>query len=272
MVVDDDDIIFKGGLLLQGTADGVGNGLGAVEDGNDDRGLDRELLLAEVGRAVVGGVDLGTDGSQVGRGGLLHLHLHLAVARIDIVELLDAGGPRVELLFGVQRLVQMQQLSLTAQEQAQGVEAGILIVGSVGLGESLQQLRLDEPQRAEVEVVADGAELVVDGGMTPAVGIDKGGSRVDGHAEHTLQCTLSQRDGGRLGKQQDIGSLRARRHAFDGTCGGHPFSPGNMPHCPAFAELRHDWRHRLAVEVGEEAINHLSHIPKNFLQKYKLFL
>ena len=35
-------------------------------------------------------VNLGSDGCQMGRGGMLHLYLHLAVARIHIVELLDA--------------------------------------------------------------------------------------------------------------------------------------------------------------------------------------
>ena len=97
MVVNDDDIVFEGRFLLQGALHGIGNGLGAVEDGNDDRGLHGKLLLVEVDVAIERRVDLGTDGSQVGRGGLLHLYLYVAVGRVHIVELLDAGGSGVGL-------------------------------------------------------------------------------------------------------------------------------------------------------------------------------
>ena len=191
MVVDNDDIIFKGGFLFQSTAHGVGNGLGAVVDGNNDGGFYGKLLFGKVGRAVVRRVDLGTNGLQMGCRHLLHLYLYLAVAGIDIVELLDARCTCVEFHLGIERLVQVQQQSFAAQEQAQGVESGILVVVLAGLhGKSVQQAGADEQQRTEVEVVADGAQLIVDGWMTCTVGIDKGGTGVFGDAYKTLKCAL----------------------------------------------------------------------------------
>ena len=156
MVVDHDDIIGEVGLLRQGALHGVGNGLLAVEHGNDDRGLTGEFLLVEVGLAVKVGIDDGSHLLEMGCAGTLHLNLHLAVARVDIVELLLAALAGVELGLGVEIFVEMEYLALPAQIQAQVVESGILIVHTVGLRHIVEQrLRLDEPQAAEVEVVAE---------------------------------------------------------------------------------------------------------------------
>ena len=87
MVIDNDDVVAEGCLLGKGGDDGVADGSRPVEDGDDNGGLDVELLLVEIGRGIVVGIDEGVDVCEVCRGGLLHLCLYLAVLRIDIVKL-----------------------------------------------------------------------------------------------------------------------------------------------------------------------------------------
>ena len=110
----------------------------------------------------------------------------------------------------------MEQLPLAAQEQAQGVESSILVVVLTGLHrKSMEQRSLHQQHRAEVEVVANAALEVVDGGVSlqfavfqrVVVGIDHRGIRVAGHAEHTVERTLSQRESRLLGDQQGVVSL-----------------------------------------------------------------
>ena len=45
---------------------------------------------------------------------MLHLDLHLAVARVHIVELLDARGAEIGLFLGIQFLVDVEQLPVAA--------------------------------------------------------------------------------------------------------------------------------------------------------------
>ena len=147
MVVDDDDVIFEIGFLLQGTVHSIGNGLGTVINGNDNRCLNVKLLFAEVGSSVIGRICLGSDCRQMLRHSVLHLHLHLTVAWIDIIELLDAGSPRVEFHFSIKHLVQMVNSPLTTEEQAQGIQSCILIFLFTSLhGKGVEQPRLNKQQ------------------------------------------------------------------------------------------------------------------------------
>ena len=89
----------------------------------------------------------------------------------------------------------MEDTALAAEEEAEGVETRILVVVLARLhGEGVEQRGLDEQQRAEVEVVADTAYLIVDDGVILAlalhdvvmVGIDHGGIGVGGDAQHAV--------------------------------------------------------------------------------------
>ena len=84
----------------------------------------------------------------------------------------------------------------------------------------LQQTGADEQHAAEVEVVADAAQLVVDDRVLlhlaprsrlPAffhpVGIDQYGFRVVGHAHHAFQCPLAHLQCHGLGHQQGVGGV-----------------------------------------------------------------
>ncbi len=97
MVVDHDDVVLEIGLLAQRTLHGIGDGLLAVEHGNDDRSLVVEILFAEVGLAVEGGVDRGLP--PCSRCCVQAFSISIctsAVARVHIVELLLAALSGVE--------------------------------------------------------------------------------------------------------------------------------------------------------------------------------
>ena len=155
----------------------------------------------------------------MGRGSRFHLYLHLAVGRVHVVELLHAAGAEVALFLGVEEFIQVKQAALATQEQAQSIEAGILITHLGHLLRILmQERRTDEHQASEVEIVADGAWLVVDDGMRHtrsdglavtllavlfiAVAIDQGGIRVGSHAHHTHGGVEAQQQRGVLGVEQ----------------------------------------------------------------------
>ena len=102
VVVYDDDVVWELRLLLQCALDGINDGFLAVEDGYDDGSLRLEHLFVEVGLLTYGGVHLCPDGLEVLRGGTLHLYLHAAVARIDVVELFLTAFARVGFFLGVE--------------------------------------------------------------------------------------------------------------------------------------------------------------------------
>ena len=124
-------------------------------------------------------------------GGLLHLHLHFTVARIDIVELSLATLTEVGLDLCVEIFVDMEDLGFSADVQAQVVESGILVVCLLLFGGIVvQKRRAYKYELSEVEVVANAALLVVDGGMLlgqsvllyVAVGVHHSGTAVGSHA------------------------------------------------------------------------------------------
>ncbi len=261
VVVHHDDVEGKRRLLREGALHGVPDGAYAVVDGDDDRCLMAEGLLVEVYIGVGAGVYQRADGPQVGRGGLLHLYLYGAVGGVHIVELLDARGAGVGLHHRVEVFVQVEQAAPSAQEQPQVVEAGIFVVLAGGLfGPLSQQVAAQQYQRPEVEVVADGPQLVVNDGVAflfplstflfplstflfplstflfplHPVSIHHGGTAVVGGSHQACHGTLDQHQrGGRQHYQHILGTglsghaaqhgarcQRAQRFAEEGTHGG----------------------------------------------------
>ena len=75
----------------------------------------------------------------MGCGSLFHLDLHFTIARIHVVELLHARCTRISLLFGIELLVDVENLPMTAQEESEGIEAGMLIVALASLCRKLME-------------------------------------------------------------------------------------------------------------------------------------
>ena len=202
MVIHHDDVIFERCLLRQRTLHRITDGLGAVVDGDDHRGLHVELLFVEVYLAILRGVYQRLHLAQMGRTGLFHLYLHVAVGGIHIVKLLHTRSSQVGLLLGIQVFVQVQDTSLATQEEAQVVESGILIVAlTIAGGIFVQQRGAQQPQAAEVEVVAQRTFLIVYHGMQLAlallhriaVAIHHRSTFVGGHEHQSLQGRTAQR-------------------------------------------------------------------------------
>ena len=63
------------------------------------------MLFAEVGVTVLRRIYNSPDGIEMSCGHLLHLHLHVAVAGVDIVELLLSAAAGVEFLLCVEIFV-----------------------------------------------------------------------------------------------------------------------------------------------------------------------
>ena len=154
------------------------------------------------------------------RSHLLHLDLHLTVARVHVVELLLAALAQIQFLFGIQVFIQMDHLPYPAQVQPQVVPAAKAPAASFPL---LQRLAADEHQRPEVEVVTDAACLVVYGGMLHhlavlhrvAVAVEQLCIGIYRHAHHAFQCLIADGQRRRLHIEQRILSrcmLSHRRH------------------------------------------------------------
>ena len=79
MVIHHNHIEGEAGLLFHCTLHGIGNGLFAVENRNNQRSLVGELLFLEVGFQIIVCIHDGTDSLQMVGGGFLHLNLHLTV-------------------------------------------------------------------------------------------------------------------------------------------------------------------------------------------------
>ena len=200
MVVHHEDVEVEASLLPQGRLHRVADGLGAVEHGDDDGGRDGEVVL-HIGLLVAVGMDEAAHCPQVLRHDLLHLHLHVAVARIDIVKLSFAFCAHGLLLLRVEVFVEVEDRALPAQLQTQVVPATIQPVGAEVA--TLDRVRPDEHQRPEVEVVSQRTLLVVyHGVLRPLsllrlveVGIDHDGPRAVGHLEQPLLRAVAQGDG-----------------------------------------------------------------------------
>ena len=232
MVVDHDDVERKLCPLRQRTLYGVANGLCTVEDGNHHRCLNGKILLVEVDVGIRSGVNQRMYCFQMLRARRLHLDLHVAVAWVHIVELPLAALARVEFYGGVEQLVQMEQLLLATEEEAQVVPTGkavyvacvaILLLRIGGLCPSFRLRGAQQYQWSEVEVVAQRTFLIVDDGMLDdsflaahrlffqIVAVDHCRLRLVGSPCHAGQRIGTRHHGRRLQVEQDVvgGSCRA---------------------------------------------------------------
>ena len=108
-------------------------------------------------------MQVGVQGTQMPRASSLHLYLSAAVAGVNVVELLLSAQPRVALHLGIKELVDVQGQLLSADEEPEVVERRELVVVQVLLSDILlQHLRPEEQHGAHLEVIANGAKLVVD--------------------------------------------------------------------------------------------------------------
>ena len=95
----------------------------------------------------------------------------------------------------------MEQLSVAAQKEAQGIETCVTIVCFASLHrKGMHQGGLHQQQRSEIEIVADAARLIIDDGVGGALAVDEvvvvcidhRGVRVGCHAEDAFQGSLAQ--------------------------------------------------------------------------------
>ena len=114
VVIHDNHVELEVGLLREGAVHGIADGLLTVVHGDHYRCLYLKLLFVEVGSAVVRWVDFCTDAGQMGGRCMLHLDLHLPVAWVHIVKLLDARGARVGLFFRIKFLVDVEHAAVAA--------------------------------------------------------------------------------------------------------------------------------------------------------------
>ena len=192
MIIHHDDIKLKARLLSKGTLYGIHDGLLTVIHGDDHRCLDLKLLFVEVRTAIESGVYLRPYRSEMSRRRMFHLYLNLTVTGIDIVELFHSRGSEVGLFLGIQTLVDVEYLSLATQEQAKGIESGILIVVFSCLHrKGMQQRCLHQPETSEIKVVADASWEIVDYGVSCTVGIYHCGIGITCHTEHSHQGPLT---------------------------------------------------------------------------------
>ena len=147
MVIHHDDIILERGLLRQGALYSILDGLGTIEDGNDNGSLDVELLLVEVNLLILSGIHQCTHFTQMGRTCLLHLDLYFTIGRIYVIKLFLTRSAEVEFLFGIEILIQMKKTTFATEEQAEIVETGIAIIGiTIGGSILMDERRTDKHQ------------------------------------------------------------------------------------------------------------------------------
>ena len=111
----------------------------------------------------------------------------------------------------------MQQLAAAAQVEAQGVEAGVAQAVAVGrLEKGGERCRAHQEQRTEVEVVAQGAHLVVDDGvqalLVAAVAIHEQRARSLGGLHHALQAAVAGLQGVRAEVERGVGGTDLLRN------------------------------------------------------------
>ena len=163
VVVYHDDVKPEVGFLTQCRPYSVLDGTFAVAHRYDDRCLDFEVASVGVDIGQCRGIDISANQPQVVGRYLLHLYLHVAVARVDIIELLLATLPQVQFLLGIQIFRDVHDsLAAAADEQSEFVERSCLpVVVTVSFRPCLQEGRLYDEQRPEVEIVAHRSYLVV---------------------------------------------------------------------------------------------------------------
>ena len=212
MIVHHDDIKLKGRLLAQCALHGVADGTGAVADGYY-HGRFCGIVGAVVREVVelIGGKPR-ADGFEVVRAYAFHFELHFSLRGIYVVELLFTAGAEVGLLLRIEGLGDMEKFSLSAQEEAQGIEGGKAEAARVvAFGIFLQQVCAHEPQAAEVEIVAQAAFLIVYDGVcalsVAAVGINHRRARIFRRLNKALDAAIAGHE--LLGREEKHGVTAA---------------------------------------------------------------
>ncbi len=274
---------------------GVCNGAFTVVDGYDDCCLAREVLLAEVGLQVRRRVYRCTYLFKMSGNHLLHLHLHITVARIDIIELSFSTLSVVRLHLSVEIFVNVEERHLSAYVKAEVIKSCPVIFGALAGCIGVEQRRAYKDELSEVEVVAKTTRLIVDGGMTlhptlflhVAVCIHQAGTTVRSHAQHTLQCVQSEVHGGGLQAYEHVfgvGMLLNGEHGLGGKKRVYCYLRtvrwqhgirtavllrtflciGNkevyMLDCLAFSECLQRLAERVGIAARQKAVYFLSHI------------
>ena len=177
--------------------------------------------------------EVAADVFQVGGAGLFHLDLDGAVLRIHVVEDLFAALAGVGLHVVIEELVDVLQRAFLRNLQTKVVHTGELIVDVHPADRLDQGTAAVEEQRAEVEVVAQGAELAVDHGrvgphvtaLVEMVGIDHRSPGVLHQVFHTLQGEKDDAECRVLGGNQGIRRLGV---LGDGLHGSRAVEPRNL--------------------------------------------
>ena len=162
--------------------------------------------------------------------GLLHFDLSAAVAGVNVGEVrfavffLGSGD------FGVEVFVDVHQVAEAAHAQTQVVETGGGVVGGDAFSGFLQAAAAEEQQVAEVEVVAQRTELVVDDGAVGflavnhavGVGVEHGGAGIAGEAHEAFESEVAGHEGVVLGVEQHEVGIRCGGDFFhcSGRCDG----------------------------------------------------
>ena len=138
---------------------------------------------------------------------LLHLDLNLTITRVHIVKLLFTTLAQVEFFLRIEILIQMENLTLSTQEQAQIIKSRILqhIVIILHSRPLMEQIGTNQQQRTELEVIPNGSRLIIDDRMLHQlaifhgimIAIHHGSLRIHSHLKHTMQTILSYHDFGR---------------------------------------------------------------------------
>lgn len=169
VVVHDEDVERVGGcyLLREGARDGIADGASAVLAGDNDAGSNGvSVRILDFYGMEVGGGDESVDGAQMLGYGLLHLYLHGAVAWVHIVEEFLAGLAVVVLYFIVEVFGDVYERRLRALGgfQTEVVEPCVLVVSSHARCCLAEGVGVPKHDGAEVKIIAEGAELVVNNG------------------------------------------------------------------------------------------------------------
>ena len=174
----------------------------------------------------------------------------------------------------------MHQCAQAAYAQAKVVEAGCVVFGIDAGGGFLEVGGVEEQQGAEVEVVAERAELVVDYGSIAlhalnhcvVVGIEHGGLGVGGDAGEAFQSAVAELQLGLLGVEQCIfsgggggdGFHRCRRFQVVDMdefasaaclCGGIGAEQSDGTYESLILEAFHTCADLVLVHIGKEAMD-----------------
>ena len=186
-------IVFEIRFLVQGAADRIAYGADPVLAWDYHRSLVPELPFRKVD-ILEHRLKISPDGLQMGRTGLFHLYLHLAVAGIHIVEYLIAGVAVIPLQFIIEELVYMEELAEPRNSQAKVVEAGELIVGIHPCDRFLEHGTAVHLHSPEIEIIAQRPLLIIyhRRRLSPVetVGVNHGCRGIVGYLHHTLHPEL----------------------------------------------------------------------------------